>query len=130
MSKGLSPKLPLTKDPVDGYALNKDYIDLVKQNLKMLLLTAPGERILIPEFGVGLRNYLFENITVTTFNTIETRIKEQVKIYMPFIELSEINIREVQSSDGSSGGGIHVNMGFRIIPFDLFTSLEIEIMTN
>ena len=49
---------------------------------------------------------------------------------MPFIEISEINIREVQSSDGSSGGGLHVDMDFRIIPFDLFTSLEIEVATN
>ena len=130
MSKGLSPKLPLTKDPIDGYALNKDYIDLVKQNLKMLLLTAPGERILIPEFGVGLRNYLFENITVPTFNTIETRVREQVSTYMPFIEISKIDIREVQSSSGSSGSGVHVDMDFRIIPFDLFTSLEIEVATN
>ena len=59
MSKGLSPKLPLTKDPQDGYALNKEYVELVQQNLKMILLTAPGERIMEPEFGVGLRNYLF-----------------------------------------------------------------------
>mgnify|MGYP000439218146 FL=1 len=60
---GLSPKLPLTKDPQDGYALNKEYVELVQQNLKMILLTAPGERIMEPEFGVGLRNYLFQNNT-------------------------------------------------------------------
>jgi len=130
MSKGLSPKLPLTKHPIDGYELNKDYIDLVKQNLKMVLLTAPGERIMEPDFGVGLRNYLFENIVNSTFSTIETKIIEQVGVYMPFIEVSEVRINEVISSDGSSGSGIHLDIDFRIIPFDLFTSLEIEVTTN
>ena len=31
----------------------------VKSNLINLLLTYPGERVLNPQFGVGLRNYLF-----------------------------------------------------------------------
>ena len=31
MSKGLSPKLPLTKDPQDGYAINKEYVELVRK---------------------------------------------------------------------------------------------------
>lgn len=130
MSKGLSPKLPLTKDPVDGYQLNKDYVQLVKQNLKMILLTAPGERIMEPDFGVGLRNYLFENLTNSTFSTVETKIREQVGIYMPFIDVAEVKFNEISSSDGSSGSGIHLDIDFRIIPFDLFTSLEIEIATN
>ncbi len=125
MSKGLSPKLPLTKDPQDGYALNKDYIDLVKQNLKMLLLTAPGERIMEPEFGIGLRNYLFENNTNSTYSEIETRIREQVKFYMPFIEVQQVNFSAPQG-DNSLG----INMNFRIIPFDLFASMEIDVETN
>lgn len=125
MSRGLSPKLPLAKDPEDGYALNKDYSDLVKQNLKMLLLTAPGERIMEPEFGIGLRNYLFENNTNSTYSEIETRIREQVKFYMPFVEVQQVNFSSPQG-DNSLG----INMNFRIIPLDLFTSLEIEIETN
>ena len=43
---GLSPKLPLTLDPADGYALNKDLKELSRQNMKMLILTNPGERII------------------------------------------------------------------------------------
>ena len=33
----------------------------VKSNLLNVLLTEPGERVFKPNFGVGLRNYLFEN---------------------------------------------------------------------
>lgn len=130
MSKGLSPKLPLQKDPADGYALNKDYVELVKQNLKMLLLTAPGERIMIPEFGVGLRNYLFENDTTQTRNQVEAKIRNQVKTYMPFVEVSAVNFNSVQDETRTSISVLHIEMEFRIIPLDLFTSLEIEVETN
>lgn len=130
MSRGLAPKLPLMKDPSDGYALIKDYSSLVKQNLKMLLLTAPGERIMYPEFGVGLRNFLFENNINATYDQIETRIRQQVKTYMPFVEVRSIFFKPVFSESGTNENGVHINMDFRVIPFDLFDSMEINIATN
>ena len=57
MSKlqGISPRLPLVYDKTDGpYQLNKTLKQTFQQNLKMLILTMPGERPMIPEFGVGL----------------------------------------------------------------------------
>ena len=46
MASGLSPKLPLTVSDVFGpYNLNTTFDELAKQNLKMLVLTNPGERI-------------------------------------------------------------------------------------
>ena len=130
MSKGLSPKLPLTKDPVDGYALNKDYVDLVKQNLKMILLTAPGERIMEPDFGVGLRNYLFENDSAASRNKIETRIRNQIGAYMPFLEIKSIELNSIDNQVNTSASELRVDMKFRIIPLNIFASLEIEVGTN
>ena len=76
---GISPKLPLSRDFEDGYSLNKTLKDVARQNLKMLILTAPGERIMIPDFGVGLRNYLFENATEEGLYDLKNRIIEQAK---------------------------------------------------
>ena len=62
MASGISPKLPLIPDDVDGpYGLNKTLTESIKQNFRNLMLTIPGERIMIPDFGVGLPRYLFEN---------------------------------------------------------------------
>ena len=62
MPQGISPKLPLTIDSRDGkYALNKTVRQAIAQNLKNLVLTAPGERIMNSDFGVGIRNYLFRD---------------------------------------------------------------------
>ena len=57
----------------------------VKSNLINVLLTEPGERVNLPDFGVGLKNLLFE----TTIDTakLEARIDNQVQIYIPEITL-------------------------------------------
>ena len=87
----LAVKLPITKDSIDGFTMIKDFRTLIKQNLKMLLLTNPGERVMEPSFGVGVRSYLFSSFNQTTFNTIEARILEQVAIYLPVVTIKEIN---------------------------------------
>ena len=99
---GLTPKLPLNIDEINGYALNKNFKEVARQNLKMVILTSPGERIMIPEFGVGIRNYLFENVNTSTFNTIRQRIINQVASYLPYITIRNIEFTS-ERNDGISG---------------------------
>ena len=62
MAKGLSPFLPLTEDNTDGpYKLNKIIPEVARQNLMMVLLTNPGEKMMDPTFGVGISRFLFEH---------------------------------------------------------------------
>ena len=44
-----------------------------------------------PQFGVGIRNYLFENFNNSTFIEIESAIKSQAAIYLPVINVSEVS---------------------------------------
>ena len=67
--KGYSPKLPLSLDPQDGFRLTRTLKEVTSQNLKMLVLTSPGERIMEPAFGVGMYNFLFELEIESTRNT-------------------------------------------------------------
>ena len=99
---GLSPKLPLNIDEINGYALNQNFKEVARQNLKMVILTSPGERIMIPEFGVGIRNYLFENVNTSTFNSIRQRIENQVASYLPYITIRNIEFTS-ERNDGISG---------------------------
>jgi phage baseplate assembly protein W len=99
---GLSPKLPLNIDEINGYALNQNFKEVARQNLKMVILTSPGERLMIPEFGVGIRNYLFENVNTSTFNTIRQRIINQVASYLPYITIRNIEFTS-ERNDGISG---------------------------
>lgn len=95
MFKGYSVALPLIYNSQDGpFMLNKDMLSVVKQNLKHLILTDRGERLMLPDFGVGLRKYLFDNMTQLTSIQIESDIKTQVRKYMPYIEIRNIEVLE------------------------------------
>lgn len=87
----LAVKLPITKDFTDGYSMIDNFEELIKQNLKMLILTAPGERVMEPDFGVGLRNFLFEHFNNQTFTSIDAAIRSQVLKYMPIVTIINIS---------------------------------------
>jgi len=92
---GISPKLPLIVDTLDGhYGLTKTVREAIKQNFKNLILTAPGERIMDKNFGVGLRNYLFENYTPILADRIRSKIFSQTEIYMSFIRIQSLDINQ------------------------------------
>ena len=96
---GIGPELPLSRDVRAGtYTLVTSYKEEARQNFKNLLLTSPGERIMDPNFGVGLRNFLFENSDDFTSNDIESKIREQIDIYLPFIDILRINIINAQNA--------------------------------
>ena len=99
----LAPTLPLRYDSTSKYAYINDYTTLVNQNLKMLLLTVPGEKMMDTDFGVGLTTYLFEQNTVQTRSSISGKIREQVQLYLPYIDIENIeyhsSIEDSQISD-------------------------------
>ena len=82
--------LPLTLDSGDGFTMLKDLKKAIRQNLKMLILTNPGERVMNPNFGVGMKRFLFENYHEDVTSQIETKIKQQVDIYMPSVRIRGI----------------------------------------
>ena len=92
--KALGPALPLTRDERFGnYSLITSYKEEVIQNFKNLLLTLPGERVMNPDFGVGIKKYLFENKT-NIKPKIRQRIESQTNKYMPFIRINGIFFNE------------------------------------
>ena len=76
---GIAPKLPLALDSSDGYALLKTIRTMIKQNFKMLILTVPGERIMDPAYGVGMKTYLFNSFHENTYADIDLKIRDTIK---------------------------------------------------
>mgnify|MGYP003110281374 CR=1 FL=1 len=98
---GLSPRLPLMKSSIDGFETIKTINGLVSQNLKMLILTAPGERVMEPDFGVGIQSYFFEPMREDTYIRIQQRINSQVSMYMPFVTIINISFNSIADSPGN-----------------------------
>lgn len=108
MRTGLSPLYPFRVDTNDSdYYLVRNTPELVRQNLKNLVLTSPGERIMDPEFGVGIKRFLFENRTSATISAIRSKINSQVRKYMPFISITSVDF--ISDSQNENYLGITIN---------------------
>ena len=87
----ISFKAPASLDKLDGLTMLSSIAPTLKQNLKMLLLTMPGERVMTPDFGCGLKRFLFEmRASPHLVSDIEQTIREQVAAYMPVIRIDRI----------------------------------------
>ena len=86
----LGVKLPITRNSIHGFTMIEEINTLIRQNLKMLVLTNPGERVMIPDFGVGIRTYLFENFSESIFVDLSNAIRRQAKKYLPVIIIRDI----------------------------------------
>lgn len=128
MPSGLSPMLPLTVSEVFGaYNLNTNFEDLAKQNLKMLILTIPGERIMDPNFGVGLRRYLFELNDSNTYSNISSRIREQTQRYLSYIQIDDIKFQIQENNPDLFPHNLSVSIFFTILPLQMSTALQIDV---
>ena len=125
MARNYNIKHPLVLSEIDGaYGLIKSPTEAIKQNLRFLILTAPGERLRVPDFGVGIRNYLFENFTRGTLSSIEGSIRRQASVYMPYITISSI----VFDDSNIDSGALRVGISYSIngaTQFNDFLSLNV-----
>ncbi|PHM45263.1 phage baseplate protein [Xenorhabdus mauleonii] len=66
----------------------------VRQSIKTLFLTEPGERIMREDYGCGLNDYLFANISDELMANIQNSIEESVLRYEPRAAITEIQVRQ------------------------------------
>ena len=86
-----APKLPIQFENGNLSSFEEAEIkELIKQNMKMILLTIPGERIMLPQFGVGIQRFLFELETTEFSAELSGLIQEQVSTYLPPVTILDI----------------------------------------
>ena len=97
---GISPKLPLVTSNKDGvYSLTKTVTEALSLDLKMIILTNPGEKLMDINFGVGLRKFLFEQNSTEVYGQISSKIQEQAGRYLP-----QVNVQNIKFNQSTSGG--------------------------
>ena len=87
-----APKFPLRKRTKGSFENIETTKELVRFHLTNLLLTNPGEKISDPDYGVGIRNFLFENSSDSILSDIEDAIEEGIEQYVYYINLNDVRV--------------------------------------
>ena len=87
---------------------------LIKNNLKQLLGTHPGERVLLPDFGCNLRRFLFQPLNDITKENIKRQVVTSISKYLKSIFIEDIKIVELDEVGPDSNQVINVQLRVRI----------------
>ena len=129
---GFGARLPLIRSDSDGFhELSKTFADMVKQNFKMIMLTSPGERMMNPSFGVGLRRYLFENRSAGLEEDLTLAIDAQVRQYLPMVEILSVNFNRPPNEGAAVQAPedlmtLAMRIQYRITNINVFDSLTLQ----
>ena len=113
---------------VEGWFASTDTtIKAVKNNIKMLLNTNKGERLMQPNLGINLRKFLFEQYTDESRITIQNEIVDVFKTWLPFVEIKELNI-SMDETDSVGKNKMMIYITFNIIRDpNTLESIQVEI---
>lgn len=83
--------------PIDGALTYIKYEDDVEQSINLILETARKERVMLPGFGAGLRDHVFDSNSPQTHRAIESEVRRALLDHEQRIDVE--SVRASASSD-------------------------------
>ena len=90
LNKNIKIGVAFPLDEENMFSGTETVIEQIKSNLLNLLLTYPGERVNMPNFGVGLKNLLFEQDI--DLESLKETIQTQINNFIPNVNLERISL--------------------------------------
>ena len=100
---------PLRVDQSGSIALGHGADD-IDASIRMAIITAPGERVMRPQFGCRVWDLLFEPINANTLGLMAEAVRETVSQWEPRVELEEC----VVEPDPSSPARVLIDLRYRV----------------
>jgi phage baseplate assembly protein W len=85
--------------------------DNIRESIRVVLMTEPGERMMREEFGCGLRRFLFEPNTVVTRQHIRDAVLRGLTRWEPRITLDDVLVE----TDSEASTEVRVSILFRLV---------------
>ncbi len=96
---GSGLKFPFAIDDQHKVAMVSSEDD-IKEAIKIILKTSPGERVMRPDFGCGINNYTFSIMNSANIVQIQNEIERALTLYEPRIVVENVEAAVQESSDG------------------------------
>jgi phage baseplate assembly protein W len=110
--------------PFNGPAVFKSNYqtkDAIKYNLINFFLTNPGERPLNPNFGGGLRDFIFEQISNDNIDFLLEDVSSKVGEYFPNVQIEDLNV--LRNEDNNQ---ITINFTYRVVNTNIQDEINIS----
>jgi phage baseplate assembly protein W len=90
----------------------------IRQSIRLILETEPGERVMRPDFGCPLRHLLFEPINTNTMGLIKHLVEQALVEWEP-----RIDVRDVSVAPDPPLGRVDIEIGYLVRSTNTFYNL-------
>jgi phage baseplate assembly protein W len=93
--------------------------DDIREAIRIILETDPGERVMRPDFGAGLRRMVFEPINTSTMTLVQQRVEAALVAWEPRIEVQQV----VVSAERAALGVLDIRIDYLVRTTNTFYNL-------
>jgi phage baseplate assembly protein W len=102
-------RFPMGVDHRGGIALTGGVEDL-DSSIRVVVSTAPGERVMRPAFGCKIWDLLFEPINANTLGYMAQAVREAIAQWEPRVETEAVEV----VPDVRDSGLVHIHVTYRV----------------
>ena len=102
-------KFPVTVDEAGRIALS-EYEDDVREAIRIILMTSKGERVMQPDFGAGLYDFVFATMTSTNLGRIQRAVEDALVKWEPRVQVLAVRVEPDQGELGK----LLIDIGYRV----------------
>jgi uncharacterized protein len=107
---------PVQVDATGQDVLLAEHEEDIRQAVRIILETNHGERVMRPDFGAGLNDFVFEPINTTTLALIRHRVETALIAWEPRIRVEQVEVRRLFESTA----GIEITVEYRVLATNTF----------
>jgi len=94
----------------DGRVALAVYEEDIREAILIILGTGLGERVMRPDFGAGLNDFVFEPLSSTTLHLVRTRVQEALVKWEPRIDVLDVEV----SADTTEHNKLLISVTYRV----------------
>ena len=113
--------LPFARGNSGLFRQTETTLEQVGHNIKNLLLTAKGERVMQPDFGSRLRELLFEQYTEDLTERIREEIGEAMSTWLPYINIAKVDIIQDETNSNQTKIDLDFSLNYEPNRFESIT---------
>lgn len=118
---------PFGQNTNKGYFSRQSGVTLVRNNLMQLLNTVKGERVMLPDYGTNLINYLFEPLDEETFTGIRNSIVEAIGKYAPGVTILKLSIYPASTLTYDGVQGLKISLLVQLEELNETTEIQVTL---
>jgi uncharacterized protein len=94
---GAGPPFPFAPTPTGSIPLVAD-ARKIEQGIRLVLETAPGERVMRPEFGCGIHDLLFQADTAALRGLVRRHVTDALVRWEPRIDVLDVQVEAAEQA--------------------------------